>query len=144
MQARKTLAQHRDRMTSVNLRSVPHDNHMPAKVAQQVAQKTTDFWVLDVFLVEVKIQTQATPRRTDRKSGDDGDPIAPLMVDKNRRQTLRRPGAPPGRNQQESRLVDEGDVGTQPRSVFFIRGQWRRFQRATASSSRSKARRAGC
>jgi len=143
MQTRIASAQRCDRIASVDFRSVPQDDDMSAKVAQQFAQEIKDFAVLDVFLVELKIQSEAPACRTDGKGGDHGDTITPLMVDKYRCQTLRRPGAPNGGNQQESRLVDKDDVGTQPRSVFFTRGQSRRFHRAMASSSRSKALRDG-
>ncbi len=53
--------------------------------------------------------------------------IMPVAMVNDGRLAARSPGLSYRWDQEEARLVDEDDVGTQPRSVFFTLGQVRRF-----------------
>jgi hypothetical protein len=75
---------------------------------------------------------------------DDRDLVAaPLAMTMDGSLALRRPGLDDIGNQEEARFISKDYMGTQPRSVFFIRGQSFCFQRSIACSSRSSARRSG-
>jgi hypothetical protein len=56
---------------------------------------------------------------------------------------FRRPGSDHRGDQKEAGFVGKYDMGAQPRSAFFTRGQSFGFQRLIFSSSRSNARRSG-
>jgi hypothetical protein len=129
-----------DGITAVNLAVVPDDDHGPAQVAQQVPKKVTHLCVLDVLGMEAPIEAHAPAPRADRDAGDDRDLVPSIAMPDDRRLAARRPGPPHGRNQQEARFVDEDEMGAQPRSVFFTRGQASRFHCSMAASSRSRAR----
>jgi hypothetical protein len=60
------------------------------------------------------------PARRNGEGGDHGDflPGSGALVE-DRGLADRRPGAPHRGDQHEAGFVDEDDVGTQPRSVFF-------------------------
>ena len=88
-------------------------------------------------LVSLVVRAGSTARRADR------EPIVALGVAEDRRLAPRRPGAPYGRREHEARFVGEDEMGLQPESPLFTRGQRVRFQRAMAASSRSRARRSG-
>jgi len=127
----------------VDARVVPDENYVTTKVAKEMGEKIADFVVTDVLGMDSKIQAHAPPFRRDADSRDDGEAIMPVAVVNDRRLPPRRPRLAKSGNQQEARLVGEDYVGTQPRSVFFTLGQSLSFQRATRSSSRSRARRSG-
>jgi hypothetical protein len=127
----------------VNARVVPDDEDVPAKVAQQVPEKFADLVVSDVFRVAPEVQADAPTPGSDGDARNHGDAIMPVAMMNDRRLSARSPGLSYRGNQEEPRLVDEDDVGTQPRSVFFTRGQFVRFQRSMTSSFRSSARRSG-
>ncbi len=106
-------------------------------------EEFTDLVVSDVLRVALEVQANAPTPGSDGDARNDGDAIVPVAMMKEGRLTARSPGFSHRGNQQEARLVDEDDVGTQPRSVFFTRGQFVRFQRSMTSSFRSSARRSG-
>ncbi len=143
MESRKPTADFSDPFSFVNARVVPDHDDPPAEMAQQVAEKIAHLAVPDVLGVALKVQADAPMPGRDGDSRDHRDAIMPVAMTDERRLPTRRPGLPDRRNQEEARLVDENDVGTQPRSVFFTRGQFLRFHRSIFSSSRSKARRSG-
>ncbi len=132
-----------DGITAVNLAVVPDDDHGPAQVAQQVPKKVTYLCVLDVLGMEAPIEAHAPAPRADRDAGDDRNLVPSIAMPDDRRLAARRPGPPHGRNQQEARFVDEDEMGAQPRSVFFTRGQASRFHCSMAASSRLRARVSG-
>lgn len=136
-------AERADGITAVNLPIVPDDDHWSAQVAQQVSQEGTDLLMLDVLGMEAPIEPQPLAPRAHRHAGDDRDLVAAIAMPDDRRLATRGPGPAHGRNQQEARLVDEDEMGAQPRSVFFTRGHFTRFQRSMAASSRSSARVSG-
>ncbi len=122
---------------------VPDDEDVPAKVAQQVAEEFADLVVSDVLRVAPEVQANAPTLGSNGDARDHGDAIMPVAMMNEGRLSARSPGLSHRGNQEEARLVDEDDVGTQPRSVFFTRGQFVRFQRSMTSSFRSSARRSG-
>ncbi len=127
----------------VNAGVVPDHDDGSAEMTQEVPKERTDLVVLDVLRMALEVQTDMLTLRRDRDSGDHGEAVPAIAMVNDRGLAARRPGLPDVGDQEEARLVDEDDVGTQPRSVFFTRGQSLRFQRSMASSSRSKARRSG-
>ncbi len=143
MEPRMSPPQLTQRISLVGCRVVQQHDHVPGQVPQERAQEPTDLDLPDVGQVQVVEEAQALATRADGDAGDDRDLVAPIAMAVDRRLTARRPGAQDGGDQEESRLVDEDEVGTQPRSFFFIRGHSRRFQRSIATSSRSMARRSG-
>src|ERR1019366_1278699 len=123
---------------------IQQDDHRAPQGAQQAAQKQADLLLPDIVEVELGVQAQTLLLGAYRDSRNDRDLVAsslPVIV--NRSAALWRPGLGHMRNQQETRFVSENQVGTQPRSVFFMRGQSFCCQRTMACSSLSRARRSG-
>ena len=143
MQSGVVTADFSNSISFVNARVVPDDEDVPAKVAQQVSEEFADLVVPDVLRVTPKVQTDPPTPGSNRNARNHRDPIMPVTMMKEGRLTARSPGLSHRGNQEEARLVDEDDVGTQPRSVFFTRGQFVRFQRSMTSSLRSSDRRSG-
>ena len=122
---------------------VQQGNHRSLQMAQQVTEELTDFLLADVLEVELIEKAQALLFRADRDSRDHGNLVAPVAVTDHRRLTTRRPGLGDMGDQEEPGFVGKDDMGAQPRSVFFTRGQSCFFQRAMVFSSRSTARVSG-
>ncbi len=142
MQPREPAADFPDRFSFVNAGVVPEHDDMPAEVTQQVPKEFADLVVSDVVRVTSEVQADAPTPGSNGDARNHGDAIMPVAM-MNERLSARSPGFSHRGNQEEARLVDEDDVGTQPRSVFFTRGQFLRFQRSMTSSFRSSARRSG-
>lgn len=132
-----------DRVAAVDRAVVPDDDHGAAQMAKEIAEEGAHLGVLDVLRREQEVQAAAPATRTDRQTRDHRDAIASLAVAQERGLASRRPGAPHARDQEEPRLVDEDEVGAQPRGFFLMRGQVWRFQCSIRSSLRSSARRSG-
>ncbi len=143
MQPRKPAADLPNPFSFVNAGVVPDHEDVAAEVAQQVPEESADLVVPDVPRVALEVQANAPTPGSKGDARDHGDAIMPVAMMNEGRLTARSPGLAHRGDQEEARLVDEDDVGTQPRSVFFTRGQSLRFQRSMASSSRSSARRSG-
>ena len=143
MQPGELMADFSNPFSLVNARVVPDDEDVPAKVAQQVPEEFADLVVSDVVRVTSEVQADAPTPGSNGDARNHGDAIMSVAMMNEGRLTARSPGLSHRGNQEEARLVDEDDVGTQPRSVFFTRGQFLRFQRSMTSSSRSIARRSG-
>ncbi len=143
MQPREPTADFPNRFSFVNAGVVPDHDDMPAEVAQQVAEEFADPAVPDVRGVALEVQADATTPGSNGDARNHRDAIMPVAMINDGRLTARSPGLSHRGDQEEARLVDEDDVGTQPRSVFFTLGQVRRFQRSIVSSFRSSARRSG-
>jgi len=143
VEAGEGATQRTDRISLVNGSVVPYEDDRSSKMAKQISKEGADLGVLDVLDVEGVVQAETSPARAHRDAGDDRDSIAPLPVVEQGRLAPGRPGLAHARNQEEARLVDEDQVGTQPRGFFLMRGHSSRFQRSIASSFRSKARRSG-
>jgi hypothetical protein len=143
MQPGKPMADFSNPFSLVNACVVPDDKDVPAKVAQQVPEEFADRVVSDVFRVASEVQADAPTPGSNGDARNHGDAIMPVAMMNEGRLSARSPGLSHRGNQEEARLVDEDDVGTQLCSVFFTRGQFLRFQRSMASSFRSRARRSG-
>lgn len=143
VQPRERATEVADHLATVNPAVVPQDDHRPPQMTEQVAEEGADLGVVDVGGVEPVVEAYMLAPRTDRHAGDHGDLVVPLPAAQTRRLPSRRPGFTDTGDQQEARFVEEDEVGTQPRSVFFTRGHSRRFQWAMRPSSRSSARVSG-
>lgn len=106
----------------VRLAVVPEENHLSAKVTQELAQKSRHFWSLDVLPgMETGIKGQAPPSRRDGK-GRDGRNLVPMHgTTQDRRLTTGGPGSMNCRNQQESSFVEENEVGSESFGFFYMR-----------------------
>ncbi len=116
---------------------------MAADLMQKVPQERGGLDPLNVVLKELAIERTVKPAGADGDARYGRDTIVTVTMVQDRRPPDRAPGFADGRNQEEARLVDEDDVGCQPRGVFFTAGQTVRFHRAIAVSFRSSARRSG-
>ena len=132
-----------DGFAAVDRPVVPDHHHRAAQVPQQVAERLADLRVLDVLRMQAKVEAQTPPARADRDARDRRDPLAALAVMEKWRATARDPGPLHTRDQEEAGVVDEDEVGAQPRAVFVMPGHVFFFQRSIRSSSRSSARRSG-
>ena len=143
MQSRESATDFPNPFSFVNAGVVPDHDDVPAEMAQQVSEEFAHLVVPDVLRVALEVQADAPAAGRNGNSRDHGDAIMPVAMMNDGRLPTGSPGLSHRGNQEEARLVDEDDVGTQPRSVFFTRGQFSRFQRSIFSSSRSRARRSG-
>jgi len=143
MQPGEPMADFSNPFSFVNARVVPDDEDVAAKVVQQVPEEFADLVVSDVFRVASEVQADAPPPGSNGDARNHRDAIMPVAMMNEGRLSARGPCLSHRGDQEETRLVYEDDVGTQPRSVFFTLGQVRRFQRSMTSSFRSSARRSG-
>jgi hypothetical protein len=143
MKPGKLMAYLANPISFVNCRIVPNDKDVPAQMAQQVPEEGADLVMLDVLRVALEVQTDAPTPGSNGDSRDHGNTIMPVAMMNDGCLTTRSPGLPYRRDQEEARLVNEDDVGSQPCSVFFTLGQVFRFHRSMTSSFRSSARRSG-
>jgi len=143
VQSGEDATQRPDRVALVDAPVVPHEDDRSSEMAKQMSKEGADLGVLDVLGVEAVVEAEPSATGAHGDTGNDRDPIAPLPVVEKGRLASRRPGLAHTRNQEEARLVDEDEVGTQPRGFFLMRGHSSVFQRSIAASLRSKARRSG-
>jgi hypothetical protein len=142
--ARVTREQSPHERATVDVRIVEQHADGTAKMTKQVAQERHHVERVEVLVqLAVEVEPAATPAGAEREGRDDRDTVVPVPVTQQGRVTPWRPGAPHGGRQLEARFVEEDEVGSQPRGVFFTRAQPRFFQRSFAASSRSSARRSG-
>lgn len=127
----------------MGLRIVEQNGERSSEMAQQMPKEGADAPTSDVIQAELIVEPQPLTPRADGNRRDDRYAIVtvPMMVDGSVSPWC--PGAQKIRDQEEPRFVEEDEVGTQPCSVFFTRGQRFFFQRRIASSLRSTARRSG-
>lgn len=143
MQARVLVAELMQALPVVDRRTVPDDDDMAAKMFEQVPEKVLNLIARDVLRVKPEVEPKPPAFRADRQAADDRDPGVVVAVPDDRGLTHPRPGTPDGGDQHEARFVGKDDVRTQPRSVFFTRGQSLRFHCSIRASSRSSARLSG-
>jgi len=132
-----------DRIALVLGRLVPDQNHVVPKMTQQVAQEGCHVHLRDVVVEDLVIETETLLSGTHRDGRDDRQLVATIAMADHGRLATWRPGALQGRNEQEPGFVEEDQMCLQASGVFFTLGQRSRFQRCTASSLRSSARRSG-
>lgn len=133
----------RQRFSVMSLRVIQDHDHGAAQVPQQITKEHANLVVPNIVEVKLVEKAQVPALGTDGDPRDDGDFVTAVTVPVHRSLASRRPGLDDIRDQQEPGFVGKDDVGTQPRSVFFTRGQSFRFQRSIASSFRSIARFSG-
>jgi len=143
VQPREATTELANPVSLVDADLVPEENDGAAEMVQQVPEERAHLIVPDVLRVDLEVEADPLALGRNADPGDDREAIVAVAVADDRRSRTRCPGLAQGRDQEEARLVDEDDAGTQPRSVFFTRGQSFRFQRSMRSSSRSRARRSG-
>ena len=113
---------------------------MTTEVEQQVAEEVSHLLLLDVLEVEMEVEVEPSTFGTDGDAGNNRDAITPVVMTQHRGLPDRSPTPGDRGGQEEAGFIGEDDVGTQPRSVFFTRGQSSRTKRRTSRSFRSKAR----
>jgi len=123
----------------VGARVVQERNHRPPQMAQELAH----LLLPDILEPELVVEAQVVPFRAEGDSRDDRDFVPSITMTVNRSAATGCPDLDDIGDQQESGLVREDEMGAQPRTVFFTRGQSLRFQRWMACSSRSTARVSG-
>ena len=141
MQPRVSIADLIQALAMVDRGAVPDHDDVTAKILEQIPEKVVHFIARDVLRAQPEVEPDPASLRADREPADDRDPGAVVAVVNDRCLTDRHPGTPDGGDQHEARFVDKDEVGTQPRRVFFNRGQSLRFHFLIRSSSRSSARR---
>jgi len=133
-----------DRCSFVRRRVIEQYDDWAAQMAQQLTQEHTDFILTDVVIEEQVVEAKTMPPGAYGNPRNDGDLVpSPLAMTMDGSLSLRSPGSDHVGNQQEARFIGKDDMGTQPCSVFFMRGHSSCFQRSISSSSRSSARRSG-
>jgi len=144
VQAGMSLEEVPERLPLVRGGIVQQHNERSPKMPQQLTQESADFLLPEVVKKKEVVETQPMALGAHRNSGNDRDLVAPsLAMAKNGGLALRSPGPDHVGDQEEARFIGKDDVGAQPRSVFFTRGQFFPFQRSMAFSFRSSARRSG-
>ena len=130
-------------LAAVNATIVQQHDEVAGDLAQQGAEEGRDLLALDIVLVQLAVQRTSEAPGTDGDARDGRDAVVRIPMPHDRRLPHRAPRLADRGDQEEARLVDEDDVGPQPRGVFFTRGQTACFQAAMAASLRSTARRSG-
>lgn len=143
MQARISVAELMQSLPVVDRGTVPNDDDLAAQMFEQVPKKVVYLIARDILRMKPEVEPEPPAFWTDRQTADDRDPGVVVAVVDDRSLTYQRPGTPDGWNQHEAGFVGEDDVRTQPRSVFFTRGQSLRFHCSIRASSRSSARLSG-
>ena len=143
VQARMPTPEFGQRCAMVRLRIVQDGDHGAPQMPQQIAKEHANLVVPNVVEVKLIEEAQVLALRTDGDSRDDGDFVTAITMPMHGSLTSGSPGLDHIRDQQESGFVGKNDVGAQPRSVFFTRGQSFCFQRSISSWLRSIARFSG-
>ena len=94
---------------------------------QEVSEEFTDFWPPNILPVQLEVEPEAAPARTDGECRNGGYSVVLVKIVNDRRLAARPPGAADRWNQLEAGFVGKCDMGAQPCGVFFTLGQRRRF-----------------
>ncbi len=127
----------------VRSRIVEDRDHWTTQVPQEVAEEHAHLLLSDVVEVKLVEKVQVLTLRADGDSRDDRDFVPPVTMPMHGSLPARGPGLDDIGDQKEPGFVGDDDRGTQPRSVFFTRGQSFFFQFSIAASFRSTARFSG-
>lgn len=122
---------------------VPYHDDMPAQMTKQVAEELADLGLLNILAVKLAIQPKPSARGADGHGGNSRDLVVLVRVVDDGSLAARPPGTADRRDQEIPGFVNKGDMGTQPRRVFFMRGQSCRFHASMAASFRCVARFSG-
>ncbi len=109
-----------DQDSLMGVGAVPQKNHVAAPVFEQLAEEAHDLQGADVLVrMEPCIEGDALALRgqCDRRDGRNFIPVSGTA--EKRRLPSRGPGPTHARNQQESALVEEGQMGPKPFGVFL-------------------------
>lgn len=136
-------AEELERIAVMDLRIVEQQHDRPTQVAKQLTEELADPHLIEVVLVESKVQPQPLAARTHRDGRDHRNLVPARAMAMQRCLPARGPGLDDGRDQEEARFVSKDDVGIQPCGVFFILRHCSRFQRSIALALRSSVRRSG-
>ena len=118
----------------MRLRIVEQDDKRSSEMAQQMSQERGDSPTSDVVQAELVVEPQPLTSSANGDRRDDRDAIVTVAMTVDRSVPPWRPAAQQIRDQEEPRFVEDDEVGTQPCSVLFTRGQRFFFQRRIASS----------
>ena len=124
-------------VTAVCLQTIPDDQQRLRQVCLKGVEEFDNLLFLDTALVQPEQAVGAG------KTGNDRDVIPVEVKLDDGRLALEAPGTYSGGAFADSRLVDEDDQSAFSLGFFLSAGHARRFQRRTASSSRSIARFSG-
>ena len=126
-------------LASMGISAVPQDDEVPADLPEQLSQEVAGLKLSDVLRVELKVKVEALAAGRHRDPGDDGESVASIDVVHRGRLAHGSPGGGDRGGQLEAGFVGEDEVGTQPRGVFFTRGQSSRMKRRISALLRSSA-----
>lgn len=129
----------------VRLQPIPDQHPGRGQLPIELSKEGPDAERVDVGMgMKSEVQLHPIARGRDTHRGDRGDLLmgARALLE-HRRDAARMPGAPDQRRHQQARFVDEDEIRSQARGVFFTRGQSVLTQRRISASSRSTARRVG-
>ncbi len=113
---------------------------MTAQMFEQVPEKVVHLVARDILGVQPEVKSEPLAFRADRQATDDRDAGMVVAVANSGCLTHPCQRAPDSGYQHEARFVGKDDVSTQPRSVFFTRGQSLRFHSSMRAWLRSRAR----
>lgn len=143
MQSREAATEFADGFAFVGFAIVPDDDDWPAQMAKHMSQELAHLGLLNILAVKLAIQSEPSARRTDGHRGNGGDLVVLVAIVNDGRLPTGSPRTTDRRNQEVTGFVNKGNMGTQPRRVFFMRGQSCCFQASIAASFRWVARRSG-
>ncbi len=142
-QTRMVVEQLIERLALMGGGVVQKHDHRAAQAPKQMAEEDAHLLLPNVVEPELVIEAETLSLGADGDSRDHRDSLSPIAMAQDRSLAPRGPGFDHVGNQQEPGFVGKDEVGAQPRSVFFTRGQSFCFQRSMAGSLRSTARRSG-
>lgn len=130
---------------TVCLQPIPDQDPWRVQLTVELAEERADGDGVEIGMrvePEIKLHSIARWRHTQR--GNDRDLLVrPRTLFEDRCDAARMPGTSYQRRHQQARFVDEHEISSQARGVFFTRGQSLLAHRLIAASSRSTARRVG-
>jgi hypothetical protein len=119
MEPRKCIANRMDCWTFVNPAAIPEQDDMSPKVLEQQAQEWGHVYGLEVVLLEAGVQAHAGASGRHRERRNGRDPVVLIVVPDDGRMSPRAPSPATRRDQHETALIQEGDVGAKS-SGFFL------------------------
>ena len=145
MEATATTSESGDGHALVDVQAISDQQDRSTQVSEEISEKVDHPEAIDVQIRgEGKVKSYLSAGRGDGQRGDDRRLLAvTTALKEDRGLASGRPGTTDERRREEAALVQEDDMGPQPRGFFLMRGHSTLTQRRMASSSRSRARRSG-
>ena len=122
VEARMILTELGKQRPLVNAPLVPQQNDRAVEMMQQLVNEVGDVAGVKVLFLEANIQAHSFPTCGNRQGGQSGNAIVLVAVADDRHMASRPPCPAAGRNEQESALIEEDQVGTKFLVLFFICG----------------------